>query len=283
VITVSEPYLREIQTPEGGFGLHSVIQECAAKCFGILNGADYSVWNPASDPLLPAHYDVSDLAGKADCRKALLKAVNLAPSPTGPVFGMVTRFSEQKGLDILLPILDRLLSDDIRLVVLGEGDPALEAGMRGHLLKHRDRLAFRQEFDAEMAHLIEAGSDVGIIPSRFEPCGLTAIYSLKYGTLPVARAVGGLSQIIADYDPMSDAGWGFLFHRHTSEALWDAMKRARAIFLQQEAWKRLVVRAMSQDFSWKNAAASHTRIYRSLVPEPPAPEKVAQTGGARSV
>jgi len=278
VTTVSEPYLREIQTPEYGCGLENVIHEQRAKFTGILNGADYAVWNPATDPLLLQKYDRASLALKRANRDALLQELNLAPQPTGPVIGIVTRLAEQKGFDILLPVLDRLLSDDVRVIILGEGDPTYETELRHHTLKHRHRLAFRQVFDDRLAHLIEAGSDLTLIPSRFEPCGLTAIYSLKYGTLPVARAVGGLTQIIRDYDPGKDDGWGFLFHYYTSDALWDAIKRARALFAQPDVWQKIVHRAMTRDFSWTTSATAYSALYQKLVPiesaaTPPAPKR----------
>ncbi|HEX8371296.1 MAG TPA: glycogen synthase GlgA [Chthoniobacterales bacterium] len=266
ITTVSEPYLHEIQTPESGCGLDAVIREHRAKFIGILNGADYSVWNPETDKFLPANFSAEDLSGKRICRDTLLSQLGLDPQPRGPVIGMVTRLSEQKGFDILLPLLDRLLSDDVRLVVLGEGDPAYEAELRYHTLKHRGRFAFRQEFDAALSHLIEAGSDITLIPSRFEPCGLTAIYSLKYGALPVARSVGGLTQIIRDHDPMTDDGWGYLFEDYTAESCWDAIKRARLQFIDQPVWGALMERAMQQDFSWKQAAEEYSTLYRRLVP-----------------
>ena len=265
VTTVSEPYLREIQTPQNGCGLDAVIRENASKFSGILNGADYTVWNPATDPFLPKTYTAGDLSGKRLCRDHLLSQVGLDPAPRGPVIGMVTRLAEQKGFDILFPLLDRLLSDDVRLIVLGEGDPAYEAELRYQMLKHRGKFAFLQDFDVALSHLIEAGSDITLIPSRFEPCGLTAIYSLKYGTLPVACAVGGLTQIIRDYDPMTEDGWGFSFDRYHSESLWDAIKRARSEFFNQTTWNTLVKRAMVQDFSWKLAAKEYTILYGKLV------------------
>ena len=273
VTTVSEAYLHEIQGPESGCGLDAVIREHAGKFTGILNGADDAVWNPAKDKLLPATYSAADLQGKAICREALLSAMQLDSKPRGPVIGMVTRLAEQKGFDILFPILDRLLSDDVRLVVLGEGDPAYEAELRYHTLKHRGRFAFRSESGVQLSHLIEAGSDMTLIPSRFEPCGLTAIYSLKYGTLPVARAVGGLRQIVRDYDPMIDDGWGFAFDRYDAESFWDAIKRARFEFENESSWSEMMQRAMAQDFSWKAAATSYSELYGRLVPPAPASVK----------
>ncbi|MEO7932057.1 MAG: glycogen synthase GlgA [Chthoniobacterales bacterium] len=264
VTTVSETYLHEIQTPASGCGLDAVIREQIGKFTGILNGADYAIWNPATDKLLPQTFSPEALAGKRVCRDALLSEMGLDPNPRGPVIGMITRLAEQKGFDILLPVLDRLLSDDVRLVILGEGDLAYEAELRYHMLKHRGRLAFRQEFDFKLSHLIEAGSDITLIPSRFEPCGLTAIYSLKYGTLPVAHAVGGLTQIVRDYDPVTDDGWGFLFQEYQAEALWDAIKRARFEFLDQTIWAELMQRAMQQDFSWKLTAAEYSALYEKL-------------------
>ena len=271
VTTVSEPYLHEIRSPAGGCGLDAVIREQSGKFLGILNGADYRTWNPATDGFIQDHYSASNLDGKKRCREALLNAMKLDSNPRGPVFGMVSRLAEQKGFDILFPLLDRLLSDDVRLVILGEGDPAYEAELRYHMLKHRGKFAFRKEFDAGLSHLIEAGSDVTLFPSRFEPCGLTAIYGLKYGTLPVARAVGGLTQIIRDYDPLSKDGWGFLFDAYQTEALWDAIKRARFLYQDPATWGQLVQRAMTQDFSWKQAASQYTDLYRKLLPEPAAP------------
>ncbi len=270
ITTVSEPYLHEIQTPASGCGLDAVIREHSAKFSGILNGADYTVWNPLADPHLPATFNPEMPEGKRVCRDALLARFDLRPNPRGPVIGMVARLDEHKGFDILFPLLDRLLSDDVRLIVLGEGDPAYAAELRYHMLKHRGLFAFAEDFDVPLAHLIEAGSDLSFIPSRFEPCGLTAIYSLKYGTLPVARAVGGLSQIIRDYDPNTpaeDGGWGFLFHDYQTESFWDALKRARFLFVEQpELFKTLIQRAMACDFSWKLAAAEYTRLYTALVP-----------------
>jgi len=262
VTTVSERYAREIQSPEYGGGLEDVIREHAGKLSGILNGAEYTVWNPATDALLPAKYDAADLAGKRTCRDALLTEVGLAPNPGGPVFAMVSRLAEQKGIDLLLPIIDRLLADDVRLVVLGQGDSGYERELMIASKRHPERFTYHQSMDERLAHLIEAGADVSLIPSHFEPCGLTAMYSLKYGTLPIARATGGLHQIIQDFDPSAGTGTGFLFYDYSEEAFWDSIVRARRHFHDKPRWAELVQRAMAADFSWPKAVECYEEVYR---------------------
>ncbi|MES2572069.1 MAG: glycogen/starch synthase, partial [Verrucomicrobiota bacterium] len=209
--SVSERYAREIQSPEYGCGLDPVLRKSAEKLTGILNGADSITWNPENDPFLETHYSERDLSGKAACRKALLKELELDPDPSGPVIAMVSRLAEQKGIDILLPIIDRLLADDVRLIILGEGSSAYERELMIASKRHAGRFAFHKALDEALAHRIEAGADLALFPSHFEPCGLSAMYSLKYGTLPVARATGGLYQIVRDYDSGNDSGTGFLF------------------------------------------------------------------------
>lgn len=263
--TVSERYLREIQTPEGGSGLDAVIREQLGKLSGILNGADYSQWNPALDPHLPVTYQPSNLAGKKACRAALLQELGLAPDPRGPVYAVVSRLSERKGIDLLLPLLDRLLASDVRLAILGQGDTAYEREFAIASRRHPGRFAYRKGLDARLSHLIEAGADLSLIPSHFEPCGLTAMYSLKYGTLPVARATGGLHQIIQDYDPTSESGTGFLFYEYSPAALWDAILRATACFHDAAPWQMLMQRAMAADFSWEKAVLHYEEVYARAV------------------
>jgi starch synthase len=180
---------------------------------------------------------------------------------------MVTRVVKEKGFEILMPLLDRLLSDDVRLIILGEGDPAYETGLAIAARKYPTKFAYRKEYDEKTAHLIEAGMDISLIPSRFEPSGLSAMYSLKYGALPVARATGGIQEIIEDYDPTMERGYGFLFYEYSSEAFWDAIKRARAIFRDQPLWTTLMERAMSRNFSWDAAAQRYEQLYRELIEE----------------
>jgi starch synthase len=264
ITTVSERYRREILTAEGGCGLDIVLRENAHKLVGILNGADYSRWNPATDLLLPARYDAGTLWGKPMNRDALLSGLRLAPAPAGPVFGMVTRVVREKGFEILMPLLDRLLSNDVRLIILGEGDPAFETGLAVAARKFPFKFAYRQHYDEKTAHVIEAGMDISLIPSRFEPSGLGAMYNLKYGALPVARATGGIQEIIEDYDATLDRGYGFLCFDHSSEAFWDAIKRAAGHFQDSTLWTALMERAMARDFSWATSARRYEALFLEL-------------------
>jgi starch synthase len=264
ITAVSEHYLREILTPSGGYGLDGVLRENAHRLSAILDGADYKLWNPASDPLLPACYDKKRLRWKQVCRDALLKEMKLAPGPRGPVFGMVTRVVHEKGFEILVPLFDRLLWDDVRLMILGEGDPAYETALAVAARKFPTRFAYQKDYDAKLAHLIEAGMDISLIPSQFEPAGLSAVYNLRYGALPVARATGGIHEIIEDYDPIADGGYGFLCYEYSSEAFWDAIKRARQIFRDRHLWTRLMKRAMARNFSWDASAQRYEALYREV-------------------
>src|SRR6195256_1231873 len=265
VTTVSERYKREILTPDGGCGLDAVLRENAHRLSAILHGADYTRWDPATDVFLPARYDAGTLLGKQLCRDALLGGLKLTPSPTGPVFGMVTRVVKEKGFEILMPLLDRLLTDDVRLIILGEGDPAFETGLAVTARKFPTKFAYQRHYDERTAHVIEAGMDISLIPSRFEPAGLSAMYSLKYGAIPVARATGGIHEIIEDYDPTLDRGYGFLCYEYSTEAFWDSIKRAREIYQDEPLWTTLMRRAMSRDFSWDASAQRYEQVYAELV------------------
>ena len=283
ITTVSERYRREMLTPEGGCGLDIVLREHAHRFVGILHGADYRRWNPETDQLLPRGFGPGQLEGKMICRNLLLDGLGLAPvSEVGRasslrfpeegklearptiVFGMVTRLVPEKGFDLLMPLLDRLLSDDVRLIILGEGDAGYETALAIAARKYPTKFAYRQHYDEGLAHLIEAGIDISLIPSQIEPSGLSAMYSLKYGALPVARATGGIQEIIEDYDPTLDAGFGFLCYEKTPDAFWDSMKRARELFHDKQTWATLMERAMARDFSWSEAAARYESIYTEL-------------------
>jgi starch synthase len=265
ITTVSEHYRREIQSPAGGCGLDAVLRENAYRLTAILHGADYARWNPASDRLLPARYGSRKLQGKQVCRDALLKQMKLAPTPRGPVFGMVTRVVEEKGFEILMPLLDRLLWDDVRLIILGEGDPAYETALAIAARKFPGKFAYQEDYNEKLAHLIQAGMEISLIPSRFEPAGLSAMYNLKYGALPVARATGGIQEIIEDCDPGMNRGYGFLCYEYSSEAFWDAIKRAREIYRDRNVWTKLMKRAMARNFSWSTSARCYEEVYRQLI------------------
>ncbi len=262
ITTVSEPYAREICTPEGGCGLDGILRARAGRLRGILNGVDTTRWSPAHDAALPARYSAEDLSGKALCRSALLEELGLLPEARGPVFALVGRLVEQKGLAWLTPLLDRLLADDVRLAILGEGEARWERELLVAARRHPGKFAFRQGFDEALSHRLMAGADVFLAPSRYEPCGLTAMYAQLYGTVPVAHATGGLHQIIRDDDPATP-GTGFLFFEETPEAFWDALARARAAFEDAAHWAALRARAMEADFSWSTAAARYEQVYAS--------------------
>ena len=267
IVVAGEPYAFAIQTNSLGEGLEAVLREQAGRLRGILPGADIQRWNPTTDEYLPARYGAGSLKVKALSRAALLKELELAPDPRGPVFGMVTRLVGEKGFDILLPVLDRLLADDVRLVILGKGDPAYETALGIAARKFPDRLAYRHDYSESLAHLIEGGSDIALIPSRIEPGGYSAMHSLRYGVLPIARATRGIEQIIADYDPSTNSGYGFLFYEYGSEPFWDAIKRAREVFGQRKEWERIMKRAAARDFSWARAAEKYEELYGQLLPQ----------------
>lgn len=264
ITTVSDRYRREILTSDGGFGLDVVLREHAHRLAAILNGADYERWNPETDHLLPRQFGPNQLEGKAVCRDLLLDALSLKPFSSGPVFGMVTRLVPEKGFDLLMPLLDRLLADDARLIILGEGDPGYETALAIAARKHAGKFAYRRTYDEGLAHLIEAGADVTLIPSRIEPSGLSAMYSLKYGTIPVARATGGIQEIIEDYDPTTGSGYGLLCYENTPDAFWDSIKFCREVFQDRGLWTTLINRAMSRDFSWQTAVHQYEMLYEQV-------------------
>lgn len=265
IVVAGEPYAHSIQTEAFGEGLDMVLREHAARLAGILPGADTQRWNPTTDAFLPVRFGPGSLEVKAASRAALLSDLGLAPAPRGPVFGMVTRLVGEKGFDLLLPVLDRLLSDDVRLIILGKGDPAYETSLGIAARKFPDKLAYRHDYNEEFAHLIEGGSDIALIPSRVEPGGFSAMHSLRYGVLPVARGLRGIEQIIVDHDPARDRGYGFLFYDYSSEAFWDAIRRAREIFRDRAEWERLMKRAVARDFSWAHAAEQYEDLYAGLL------------------
>ncbi|MCF8061153.1 MAG: glycogen synthase GlgA [Deltaproteobacteria bacterium] len=265
VTTVSPTYAEEIQTPEFGMGMEGVLRSRRDVLSGILNGADYARWDPVIDPHLPARYGPGRMAGKARCKKALIREVDLDTHlEQRPVIGVVSRLDRQKGLDLLIGILDELFSLDVGLVVLGTGDAGIEEALRAAGERFDGRMALRLGFDEPLAHRITAGSDLFLVPSRYEPCGLTQMHAMKYGTVPVVRATGGLKDTVSAYDPGSSRGTGFKFFEPRPRALLEAVRLAVSLFERRDSWERLRKAVMEADFSWDESAARYMALFEDL-------------------
>ncbi|HHM04654.1 MAG TPA: glycogen synthase GlgA [Gammaproteobacteria bacterium] len=273
--TVSPTYAREITTPEFGCNLDGLLRARADRLCGILNGADYSVWDPVHDPYLSHHYSAGNLDGKAANKAALQRETGLPVSAETPVIGLVGRLAAQKGVDLVLSALPALLSRPVQTVLLGSGDAQLEQTLKTLAEQYPDRLHVTIGFSEEFAHRIEAGADLFLMPSRYEPCGLNQIYSLRYGTLPVVRRTGGLADTVVDASDGPRRATGFVFSDPSPEALLEALSRALALYRRPRAWRRLQRNAMAQDFSWANSARNYLKLYeRSLSQKPAPPEPV---------
>jgi starch synthase len=267
--TVSPTYAAEIRTPEFGCGLDGLLTQRAAQLTGILNGADASVWNPACDPLLDTHFSRDRLMGKDANKQALQHAFDLPAAASTPVFAHVGRLVEQKGIDMLLDILPELMQRPLQLVMLGSGHAHLEAALRAAQVQYPQQLGMRIGYDETLAHRIEAGADAFLMPSRFEPCGLNQIYSLRYGTLPIVRRTGGLADTVVDTTPATLAAGtatGFVFDSASPEALLASIDRALRLYALRTVWTRVVKNAMAQDFSWTRSAQRYLDLYQSLIP-----------------
>ncbi len=259
--TVSRKYAEEIQTAEYGCGLEGVAQMRADRLFGILNGVDYSVWSPEHDDLIAAHYSVRDIAGKRACKSDLLTQFHLPAELERPLVGIISRFADQKGFDLLAQVAEALLAEDIAFVVLGTGDAKYESMFTDLARKQPGKLAVKIAYDNALAHKIEAGTDMFLMPSRYEPCGLNQIYSLRYGTVPVVRATGGLVDTVEPFNNSTWMGTGFNFAEYTGEALLGAVKRALAVYRSKIAWRCLQANGMAKDFSWEASATEYARLY----------------------
>jgi starch synthase len=262
--TVSQKYAQEIQTAEYGNGLEGAIQRRSGDLFGILNGVDYEEWSPATDPLIAAHFSAEKPAGKKECRRDLLHAFGLeSVSNETAVIGIVSRFATQKGFDFIVEIMDRLVQEDMVLVMLGNGEEYYEKLLVEMAERYPSKVRVKVKFDNVMAHKIEAGADMFLMPSRYEPGGLNQIYSLKYGTVPIVRATGGLDDTI---DEQPDGGGnGFKFWGYDSGALMDAIKRALSVFRNKKQWAKMMKRGMQQDFSWEKPAQEYVRVYERTI------------------
>ena len=261
--TVSPTYAREIL--ERGEGLEGYLRARAGDLVGVLNGVDYTVWNPETDPHLWANYSARDLSGKAENKRRLQEELRLEAAPDVPLVGMISRLAEQKGFDLVLEAFDRMMALGIQFVLLGTGDPRYGEFFRRAAARRPGQVAALLTFSEEWAHRIEAAADIFLMPSRFEPCGLNQMYSLRYGTVPVVRATGGLADTVFDFDPVTCEGNGFTFSDYTPEAMLGALRRAVELYRRdRRAWRGLVLRGMREDHSWGASAREYLRLYQRL-------------------
>ncbi|OFZ99937.1 MAG: starch synthase [Betaproteobacteria bacterium RIFCSPLOWO2_02_FULL_62_17] len=269
ITTVSPTYAREIQTAEHGFGLDGLLSSRAGELSGILNGVDRAKWNPSDDEYIAARFDAVNFAGKAVCKAKLRAELGLSPESPGPLFGIVSRITQQKGLDLLLGAMPELIAAGGQLALLGSGDAAIAERFRAAALRHPRQLAVRLGYDEALAHRIIAAADVIAVPSRFEPCGLTQMYGMTYGALPLVRRVGGLADTVRDADAGAIAAGtatGFVFEEASASALSRALERVFALWREPATWSRLLGTAMRQDFGWTPSARRYVELYRELRP-----------------
>lgn len=266
ITTVSDTYAKEIRsTKEYGFGLEAVFKKRARHTYGLLNGMDTTVWNPATDPLIAQQFSFDDLQGKLVNKKALCERFGLPFDEKIPIIGMVTRLVDQKGLDLVEDKLDALMGEPVQFVVLGSGEKRYEDMLLKAAKKHNKRMGVEIGFNEKLAHLIEAGADMFLMPSLYEPCGLNQMYSLHYGTLPIVRATGGLADTVEDLDGKPKSGTGFVFEKYSSTEMMKAIKRAIAAFKKKDIWSAAMERAMKKDFSWDASARKYIDLYREIL------------------
>jgi starch synthase len=262
--TVSPKYAQEIQTSEFGFGLEGVVRTRAGRLVGILNGVDYSAWSPERDTLIPMKYSAKNMAGKRVCKEALLDEFHLLKDNVDrPVLGIVSRFADQKGFDLIALIATALLEEDVLLAVLGTGDRKYEELMRALASDYPGRVGAVIAYDNKLAHLVEAGADIFLMPSKYEPCGLNQIYSLRYGTVPVVRATGGLDDTIEAFELEHGTGTGFKFVEYSGGALMHAIRQALHYYSEEGVWKRIQLNGMANDYSWNTSAGEYAKLYEA--------------------
>lgn len=265
ITAVSQTYAREIQSKELGCGLDGVLRSRSSDLVGIMNGVDYTVWSPSRDKLIPYTFRPVNLSGKRMNKSELLNLAGMPLREKTPLVGMVTRLVDQKGIDLVIAAFDRLAAKDLQMVLLGTGEPRHHQFFESMQERYPDRFRAYLTFDDKLAHLIEAASDIFLMPSRFEPCGLNQLYSLKYGTVPVVRRVGGLADTVVDYNPDTKSGTGFVFDDYTPEAMLDAVDRAVDLFARRREWMKLMKTGMACDFSWRSSAQEYSRLFESIV------------------
>jgi len=265
--TVSRRYALEIQAPENGYGLDWLTRQRANRLIGITNGVDYEVWDPETDPELPAHYSVDDLSGKRECKRALLENFNLPSELDRPVYASVTRLTAQKGVELIRQGAGDILASGAFFIALGSGEKDSEQFLQSLRDHAPSRVGVYIGYNEKLAHLIEAGADIFLMPSKFEPCGLNQMYSLRYGTVPIVRAVGGLDDTIENWDVVQMTGNGFKFGPFRADSLLEKIYEARFAFEDKEAWARIQRNGMSIDNSWENAAKKYVELYRWTISE----------------
>jgi starch synthase len=288
--TVSRKYAQEIQTREFGHGLDGVARKRGDRLVGILNGVDYGAWDPEKDPLIPANYSAKDLSGKETCKRDLLETFGLPQDHVErPVIGIVSRFADQKGFDLIAEKAHELMKEDLLLVVLGTGDKKYERLFRALAATYPGRVGMKIAYDNTLAHKVEAGADMFLMPSRYEPSGLNQMYSLKYGTVPIVRATGGLDDSIQPFDVEHGTGTGFKFKEYSGEALLYAVRQALHHYTDERIWRRIQMNGMAKDFSWKGPAREYASLYesarvsRGFAPSVQKEEKVEKTDGPESL
>jgi len=266
ITTVSPKYSQEIQTSEYGMGMEGILSHRRAHLYGILNGVDYRFWDPVRDAHIPVQYSQGKMDGKTRCKQSLMQEMGLDASlKKRPLFGMISRLSAQKGLDLLVEILDDMLDLDTGLVALGSGDEGIHRAIVEAAQRHPGRVGLKIGFDEPLAHRIMAGTDIFLIPSFYEPCGLTQMYALRYGTVPLVRATGGLDDTIAPYNPRTEKGNGFKFAPYEAKAFLESVGQAIELFGNSKAWKRLMANGMTADFSWDRSAQQYLDLYQSVM------------------
>ncbi|HYM24039.1 MAG TPA: glycogen synthase GlgA [Vicinamibacterales bacterium] len=284
ITTVSPRYAQEIQTPELGFGFDGIITRRAPDVVGILNGIDTREWDPAADPYLPHAYSAADMTGKAAAKAEILRRFGITAfdAQVRPLVGMVSRMVDQKGLDLIAAIDEELPGLDASFIVLGTGEAHYQKMWTTLAAEYPERIGARIGFDEELAHLIEAGADIFLMPSQFEPCGLNQMYSMRYGTVPVVHAVGGLADTVVDQGPRRPKATGFAFSEYTPEALMAALSRALKLFADKKKWRALQLSGMRQDFSWDRSAAEYVKMYERLVAARPDVGRSFRAAGRRA-
>jgi starch synthase len=265
ITTVSRKYSQEIQTTEYGFGLDGVLRGRASNVTGIVNGVDYNEWSPQTDKYIAANYTSENPTGKARCKRDLLSEFGITDiTDELPVIGIISRFAAQKGLDLISQVADRLAREEVIVVALGTGDKEYEDLFRRMNQLFPKKFAVKIAYDNVLAHKIEAGADMFLMPSRYEPCGLNQIYSLQYGTVPIVRATGGLDDTIEPWDAKTGRGTGFKFTEYTGEALLQAIRSALTVYKVRDAWLMLMRNGMSKDFSWNASAREYVKVYERV-------------------